>query len=155
MKTPPGARLTTPAQSPGAFTVELPALVPAGIYTLAFLGWTSLMYLNRQPKLALHFRIIDYGPYFGTEVIRWYNAQKLTTPPRRNGRFKLGGSSDLLRDFVRLTGLNPRKDRVALSHLDQLVFRGRVETVRRDRRQRSLPAGSEYSVIRELDVVGK
>lgn len=133
--------------------VDLPPHIPPGHYSLAFVGWRTVNYLNRQPKVVLTYRVVDQGPYFETVLQRWYNAQVLNGKTGANGRFKLGSSSDLFRDFLRWTGLNARKDRVALCHLEKLLFRGRVEDVRVDRLQRELAAAARYSVLRDIDVI--
>lgn len=133
--------------------VQVLPRLPPGDYDMAFVGWRTLEYLGKAPKVALDFRIVQPGPCFKMELTRWYNAKALKGRAGRHGGIKLGASSDLYRDFCRWTGRDARKDRIGLHHLESLLFRGRVEDVCSDRQQRALSDGAIYSVIRALEVV--
>jgi hypothetical protein len=55
-----------------------------------------------------------------------------------------------LREYVRLTDSNPRRDRVALSNYGKLLIIGEIATVTSGRDQADLPNGLQYSVVRSL-----
>ena len=125
-------------------------LVPEGRYTLSLIGWFTGKFFARQPKVALIFKIVDQGEYFGAEVRRWYNIQRCIGKPGKNGRFKVVRGSDLLADFIRLVGLTTRRDRLALSKLQSVAITADVETVVRNRKQGEIPTPLRYSVVRSL-----
>lgn len=149
--------IATTARPTGNFQapvdVDLLPRIPPGIYTLAFVSWRTQFYLKDIPKVALMFRVVDQGPYFETLLPRWYRVKSLKGRAGIHGGFKLGASMHLLRDYISWTDRNPRIDRVALCHLIPLLFQGRVEDVRGDHRQRELPEGARYSVLRDITVI--
>ena len=128
----------------------VPPLVPPGQYQLALENWSTVMLFGRAPKLVLQFKICDFGPHFELKLPRWYNVKKLKGKVGRNGRFTVGWSSDLVRDYARLIGMPARMDRINLDALRGLVAIGMVETVTRDRSQSVLPACCQYSVVRAM-----
>jgi hypothetical protein len=80
-------------------------------------------------------------------VPRYYNLNL----KGRSGRIRVGRRSELLRDYVRATGnLPPRRDRLPLSSLKNMVLRGRIGTVKRDYRQENLENPLHYSVVRQI-----
>ncbi len=131
---------------------DFPPLLKPGSYHLRFNEWATVRYLGRQDKVVLWFTVLDYGPQFGSRLSRWYNAKRLVGPPRLRGRFVLGRSSELLRDYALLTDKAFRRDRIALSHLEPLLLVGEVDTVQGDHRQRRIPKALQYSVIRTLSL---
>ena len=42
-------------------------LVPEGTYQMAYVNHSTYLFMGRQPKVAIFFRIIDLGDYFGGE----------------------------------------------------------------------------------------
>jgi hypothetical protein len=138
-------------QFDGEGVIDVPcAIVPPGIYRVAFKHWFTAAMFGRAKKLALVFRIVDYGQHFDVELRRWYNIQRFIGPPGRNGGFKAGACSDLVREFAALCGFMGRRDRIPLSTYSKLVLVAEVGTVTSDSRQRELAAGAQYSVIQRL-----
>jgi len=99
----------------------------------------------------LIFKIVNFGEHFGVELQRWYNVD-LPRHQRtgRNGPFKAGWSSDLVREYVSLIGLVKRNDRIALSKYADVIVNAEVETVSSTSKQEELPAALHYSVVRKL-----
>jgi hypothetical protein len=128
---------------------HVPALVPEGIYRLRFLGWSTHILFQRAHKVALHFAVMDMGDHFGVRVLRWYNAT-VKAPIGQSGRFKVGWSSDLLREYARICGMPTRADRIALSRYEPLLLLGKIETVDSTSQQEKLPLELQYSVVRKL-----
>lgn len=132
----------------GAIVIDDAPLIPPGKYLVRYLRHeTAVMFTS--PKVFLHFRIVD-GPYSGIPLYAAFRVRGLRGRPRKNGQFALGRSSELFRQYVRLTGTRARPDRIALSHLANCVVRVSVRTVERDFRQRALPEACQYSVISDL-----
>lgn len=145
-----GQMLSVVAASAGEVDGGLPALVPPGEYRLRFETWSTVMLFGRQPKVVLKFRICDLGPHFELGLTRWYNATKLKGKVGRHGRFSVGWSSDLIRDYAKLVCMPNRVDRINLDALRKLLIVGRVETVVKDRSQGALPESCQYSVVRAI-----
>lgn len=152
--TPKGAPLShlkaVPDIGEGEIEGDGYALVPPGEYRLRFDTWTTIIMWGRAPKLALKFKILDFGEHFETTLYRWYNVKRLVGKPGKQGRYKIGLTSDLYRDYASLLGAPLRPDRIALTKLKPLVIVGAVETVSKDRSQTTLHQACQYSVIREL-----
>lgn len=147
---PSSPALSLVASAAGDVDGGMPALVPPGDYRLKFETWSTVMLFGRQPKVVLRFRICDFGPHFELGLARWYNVTKLRGKVGRQGRFSVGWSSDLLRDFAKLVSMPHRVDRINLDALSGLLIVGRVETVVKDRSQGVLPSACHYSVVREI-----
>jgi hypothetical protein len=128
---------------------NIPPLVREGIYTVKFMHWWTGILFGRRPKLAIVFRICDQGDYFGIELRRWYNV-KPKGKLGRNGEFKAGWSSDLVREYANLVGMPRRNDRIALTRYTGLLINAEVKTVRETREQQALPEALQYSVIKRL-----
>lgn len=136
--------------SDGEIEGELPALVPPGIYQLRLTHWATYKYMNRAPKLALCFSIIQQGEYFEELLKRHYNVARLVGKEGRSGRFKAVPGCDLVREYARLLELPGRFDRFNLQQLKSRVILGSVGTVTTTARQKTLAAAVQYSVVREL-----
>jgi len=99
-------------------------------------------------RLVIFFEVRG-GPCDGT-LLRFI----VPLPPRRRGAFMKGvaPSSKLLRSWVVANnGQHPsRADRLALDVFRHKLFRVRVRTVDRDRKQERLPECNRYSVIDAL-----
>jgi len=126
-------------------------LIPAGRYQLQLSHWWTGVLFGRRPKLALIFKVVDFGEHFGVLLERWYNV----TLPRhlatgRNGSFKAGWSSDLVREYVSLIGIVKRNDRIALSKYADAIVNAEIVTVSSTSKQEPLPEALHYSVIRKL-----
>lgn len=129
---------------------DRPLLIEPGIYELAFDHHVTGYMFGRAPKLVCHFRIVTQGPHFGAMLRRYYNVKTLASKPRRGGSFKVGWHSDFVREYATLFGLPQRLDRVSTEQFKTAIIRGKVATVVRDTKQRSIPEALRYSVITEL-----
>ncbi|WP_405229566.1 hypothetical protein [Lentisalinibacter sediminis] len=130
---------------------ELP-LLPEGFYNVKFVGYRTAKYggFGDSGKVRFEFEIVEFGPYFGTRLYRWYNAN-LTGRPKKNGSFKVGRNSDLYRELTRVLNRRlGRRDRLPVSLLRRLVISAKVVTVKNDGRQREIPPVAQYSKIAEL-----
>ena len=128
---------------------QIPALVPPGVYRVMFSHWWTGVLFGRSQKLALVFKIADFGDHFETEVRRWYNV-KLRGRSGRNGRFSTGWGSDLLREYATIVGKRKRRDRIALTAYGEMIVLAEIATVDSNRLQEKLPEELHYSVIRRL-----
>ena len=124
--------------------------IPPGEYQLAFMRHHTTMFCG-APKVVLRFRVTTMGPYFGIELERFYNARRLLGKVGKNGRFKVGSSSDLVLEFCRVAQDRiTRLDRLPLSVMKNYIIKGVVHSVAKNRNQKELPEIMQYSVIREL-----
>lgn len=139
-----------PCTPTGELAGDKPPLVPPGEYHLHLTHWQTAILWGRSHKVALHFRICDVGPHFGTKLARWYNVEKVKGRPSLRGHFKLRWKHDLVRDYCALIPDLKRLDRLHLERLEPLVIVARVETVTVDSRQKSIPELLQYSVVRDL-----
>ena len=130
---------------------DIPPLITPGIYDLVFVDFkTAKMFMGKAPKLIMDFRIVSYGKHFETVLSRYYNVARIIGKPERHGCFKCSKKGDFLREFM---GLFPSKvsrlDRVPMSHFENVVIEGKVETVKWSR-GRDIPKELQYSKIAQL-----
>lgn len=140
----------TPDSGYAAIEGERPALVPPGLYDVAFDRYYTWMMFGRAPKLTLCFRIITMGEHFEKPLQRHYNIKKLIGRPSTNGRFKVGFSCDFLHEFATLFGAPTRMDRIPMTAFEKHIFIAKVRTVSKNSGQRQKPDGLHYSTIDEL-----
>lgn len=127
-----------------------PPLIPEGIYTMQF-DHHSTALVFQTPKVFLHFRIADLGPYARVGLFRAYRVRNLKGKPRkRGGSFVLGRRSDLYYDLCRLGSHKVRPDRPTLDIFRNRYIETKVRTVKFDYKQRPLPEEMQYSVIDSL-----
>lgn len=126
-----------------------PLLLPEGEYTAEFL-YHETATAFRDSKLYMHFRILDFGEYFGKQLFRAYRVKGLKGAPRKSGAFKLGRRSELYLMIMRVLPRERRIDRVSLYGLKDKRLRIRVRTVTRDYRNRDLPEPLRYSVVDDV-----
>ena len=134
---------------------ELP-LVKPGMYNLCFIHVQTALMFGRAPKVVLWFKFLEAGLY-ETKIPRYYNALRLIGKPRKNGQFKVGRKSDLLREFCTVfPEYRPKRlDRIPLSMYEKVIVKGRVETVEINYKQQKIPEILQYSVVTELVEVVK
>ena len=136
-------------QSAEILTPELgagPAVLPPGDYQLAFKRYVLLPRFQRG-VLELWFAVADYGPYFGSQIARYYNVK--LTAKRRN--FSAKPQSAFSKEYCRVFGRRPNPMGISvLRHFQPVLIIGAVGTVETDYEQRPLPEAAQYSVIREL-----
>lgn len=143
-------RLAIVASDAGEVTNEMPALLPERDYQLRLDHWRTSKLFGRANKLALWFKVMDYGDTFETLVPRYYNVARLVGKPGRGGRFKASAGGDLVRDYARLLALPYRFDRLNLSALKDYIIVGQVGTVAFTAKQEALAPACQYSVVRKL-----
>jgi len=101
----------------------------------------------------MQFHIVDYGPYFETELNRFYSVAKIAKSSR-NGTFKVKGQTSIfLIEYLRcLPGVRrpTRLDRIPMSEWSNHIYRAQVVTVTRNSRQVDLPPELQYSKIGSL-----
>lgn len=130
---------------------DIPPLVKPGVYDLAFVDFkTAIMFKGKAPKLIMNFRIITFGDYFETELSRYYNVKRIIGKPQRYGCFKCSKTGLFLREYMTLfTGRVSRLDRIPMSHFENVIIEGIINTVTRSQ-GRHIPKELQYSVITEL-----
>jgi hypothetical protein len=128
-------------------------LVAPGEYRMVYV-FRFTAYLRNQPKLAVRFRIIDQGEFFGVELERWYNCKRLIGKPGKNGGFMPKRHGVFLHEYCTLfpseLTRHSRLDRISFKPVVNSVIAGRIETVTKNAEQRDIPIPLQYSVIREL-----
>ena len=129
---------------------ERPSLLPPGTYDVTFVGFSTFVLFGRASKLNLQFKVVSMGEHFEKPISRYYNVTRLIGRPGPNGRFKVGFSSDFIRDYCRLFPVPARLDRIPMSSFEKHVFSAKVRTVNMGSQQEPIPAGLQYSVISEL-----
>ena len=148
-----------PSNRPGKEAVivnaDLPPLVEPGEYQLVFIRHRTAVLFGNAPKIALRFRILDFGPHKDKELERWFNAKRLIGKAGNGGRFQVGARSDFVHEYLSLfKDQVKRLDRISMRPFRHCVIKGRVETVTTDSKQRKLPELLRYSTIRELLEIG-
>lgn len=137
----------------GQISGDKPPLVRAGDYELAYLyDETVLLGHGRVAKLVLWFRLVSPGDFFGVELPRYYNVERLEGKPRRYGDFKVKGwGNDFVRHYATLFGSLPqRKNRIPMGRFEGVIIRGDVRTVMSTWMQKTLPQALHYSTVGEL-----
>jgi len=125
-------------------------LVRPGIYKMALIDYRTASYF-RSFKLVLTFRIVTFGEFFETEVERFYNVKSIKGKPAQRGFFKVGARSDFLREYCLMSHASiHRLDRISMTPLFNPVVSGKIETVKLDSRQRSIPEQLWYSKVSEI-----
>ncbi len=122
-------------------------LLPEGEYLVAYtLHETAVVFTT--PKVFVHLRIVNPGPYFDQRLFRPYRTTELIGKPGKNGRFTLKHRSELYLTMCWLYQARKlRPDRMSLRDLNRLVLRVTVRTVTKDYKQRPLPESLHYSVV--------
>lgn len=143
-------RMDEHQESSCAVVEGLRPLIPPGVYQLAYIDHYTTLF-RKAVKVVMRFRVVDQGEYFGVVLERFYNAKRLIGKAGKNGRFKIGPSSDLLREFCSVAaGRVTRLDRLPLSAMKNWIIKGEVHTVEQSWRQEEIPQCARYSVIRKL-----
>ena len=124
--------------------------IPSQIYQAVYTHHETTKVFN-TPKVFVHFRIVEPGPYFGVHLYRAFRVADFVGKPGRNGRFRLKKRSELYLTMCWLYEWRKmRPDRVSLRDLKSVVLRVTTRTVKRDYKQRPLPEALRYSVIYEI-----
>jgi hypothetical protein len=129
---------------------ERPSLLPPGTYDVSFVGFTTFVLFGRASKLNLRFKVVTFGEHFEKPISRYYNVARLIGRPGPSGRFKVGFSSDFIREYGRLFPVPTRLDRIPMSSFENHIFTARIRTVDKGSQQEVIPDGLRYSVISEL-----
>ena len=121
-------------------------LVPPGEYTLTYVRHQKFLYMGRQPKCLVVFKVMDFGAYFEQAIPCFYRVRKFT----KDGRLVAGPRSRLVRDLQTCGIVGTRKDRLGVGWLAGLLVKGRVGTVGKDGDGEELHEASRYSVVTKL-----
>ena len=124
-------------------------LVPEGEYELRYVDYETANYFG-DPRVTVHFAIIEPEDYAGLPIDRYYNVKKLTGPPRRFGKYIARRRGDLPREFNRIAGKSERLDRISFARFRDKRIIGDVCTVHRDHKKEPLPEEDQYSRIARL-----
>ena len=119
-------------------------LVPEGQYQLAFERYAVSTRFGRG-SLELWFRVMNYGRHFQQPVCRYYKVE-------REGKrsFRASPHSAYVREFVAIFGKAPPAGTQGVSWYRDTLIEGRVRTVSRNHKQKSIPEPVRYSVVDEL-----
>jgi hypothetical protein len=123
--------------------------VPDGLYSAVFTHHETALAF-RNPKVFLHFRIVDPGEHFGKVLFRAYRVASLIGKPGRFGRFKVRRRHELFLMLVRVLEIKARPDRLSPQALKNVVVRIKTRTVTTDFEQRELPQWLHYSVVADV-----
>lgn len=119
-------------------------LISPGTYRLAYVKHEVKTQFDRG-VLKILFRIMDYGPNFGTVLPKYFNVELIGKK-----RFAAQPRSDFFRTYCELFRQRPKFDRSVLRKFEDVYIEGVVETVSTDHRQQKLPNAARYSVVRRL-----
>ena len=124
-------------------------LVPEGGYELRYVDYeTATFYGN--PKVVVHFAIVNPEGYAGLPVDRFYNVTKLTGPPGRFGNYVAPQRGALIREFKRIAKPTGRSDRISFAKFKNKRIIGDIETVKTDYKRERLQQDDQYSRVKEL-----
>lgn len=129
---------------------DQPIRVPEGNYTAAYSSHTTWLFKGRHPKVVITFIIQDLGEHFGKEIKAYYNVNKLSGKPRKNGHFSAGWKSNFMLDYTTLFGKPARKDRISMCRFKNCFVTVKAKTVAKNRDQREYPEDLQYSVVSQI-----
>ena len=138
--------------SSGAYSDEFD--IPAGEYEACVVNAaTELFYFGRSPKVVLTFRILEQGRYYEKLVRGFYAVKSISGKPRRDGRFKVGPKSRLIRDVAKLLTFRPPTDRVPeeVKNCTCRIAVRRVEKVGKDKLAESMQYAVVDSVLQRIE----
>lgn len=124
---------------------ELPK-VPEGEYNVSYLHHSTGEQFGKK-KAVFYFQIIDYGEWNGAVLESFYNVDRFTGKPGRNGQFVPPMRGNFMFDYSVSFGMPHRRDRIALSKFNGKIFRAKVRTVKRNYDKRKYPKDMQYSTI--------
>ncbi len=124
--------------------------IPDGIYTVTYLFHETVLFKGEM-KVVVHLSIVDDEDWSGFIVCRYYNVRGHLGRLGRNGRFRAGKNSDLVREVRGLIEDQPRRlDRISLRRLKGHGIKARTRTVKGGWNRKQLPKSCWYSVVDEL-----
>lgn len=132
----------------GVLDGDLRPLIPDDWHQVAYLDYSTIS-LFGHPKVRVRFTIA-VGKYRGVILERWYNVKSLRGAPRKYGDYVAGQTSNVVREYVALTGKDPRRDRMSWVGLKGVSLEAKTRTVIRDARHHDLAEMLRYSVVDEL-----
>lgn len=129
-------------------------LIPEGQYCFKLIGYETVCTFD-SPKLVLTCSIIDFGPYYQTQLSRYYCVERLLGKPGKNGKCKHKRRGDFMLEYFKLFPgrARPRLDRVPLEPFRNEVIIGSVRTVKSNSQQKKLPDQLMYSVIGSFEEI--
>lgn len=129
---------------------DTPPQIPEGTYTVVFNNYKTALMFGKAKKLIIEFTIIDFGPYHGLRLERYYNVTALKGKPQKSGKFRASKKGDFLREFISLfPDKFSRLDRIPMSAFLGTEIEAEVVTVK-EARGNKIPIPLRYSKIGRL-----
>lgn len=119
-------------------------LVPEGEYEMTYVRH-CINNIFKRWYCVIVFQITTFGEHFGKQLPRYYNCRRIG--PRS---VTAGPKSDLYREFYVAANRRPQKRRIPISEFKDRRLIGRVQTVRSDRDQDTLPDALRYSKVAKI-----
>ncbi|MCH7982033.1 MAG: hypothetical protein IID59_11065 [Proteobacteria bacterium] len=110
---------------------------------LAFVKYERWWYMNRQPKLSLHFTIIDFGEDFGKPIQAHYRLDRFD----KRGRCYAKPRTRIVRDLGRLFPDYIDQVPLPLSRLKGCTMVGRTRWVTKDGNNVDLAPQQHYELV--------
>ena len=110
---------------------------------------TEMKMFRGASRLFAIFKIVDAGPYLGTQIYAAWPVSRTTKSGGKN-RCVVKAKSDLYLMLCRLLGMRLRADRISLSPLMGCVLLVKTRTVNKNHRQRPYPEFLKYSVVDDV-----
>lgn len=128
-------------------------LIPEGKYDVGYTHHEAWVYNGRQPKISMFFRILTLGEHYEKPIRAFYNVKSFKSGKgkrSKGAKINVGWSSDFMLDYSICFGTPARKDRFNFQNFESHILRANVVTVKKNRKQRLLPEGLQYSKIDQL-----
>ena len=135
---------------------ESAPFIPEGEYRFKFEGYRTFLF-SKSPRLEFQFSVVDFGPYFGTRLSRFYCVEKLTGKHGKNGKCIHKKKGDFLIEFYELFPDQPKRprSRVPVEPFRNVLIIGKVTTVKQNSLQKQVPEQLWYSKIAKLVGIDK
>lgn len=139
---------------PDSVTTDDSPLIPEGDYQMTYARHSTYLFMGRQPKVAVYFRIVEPGDYYELVLPAYYNVKEFIGKRGKSGRFRAAKKSNLARDYCRVFPNDsfPRLDRLPMSNMASVLILGTVRTVQKDALQRDIPEAVRYSKVLTIEL---
>ncbi len=118
--------------------------IPAGDYTVRYVKHKYRNMFGGQAKLIITVAVIEYGDYFGVELQRFYNVERLAKSYRPLPK------SDLTREMQNVFQVRSLKGISLFKELKKIELVAEVRDVTTSSRQQELSEFNCYSVVARL-----
>ena len=125
--------------------------IPDAQYNVSLISYqvTAMKMFRGDLRLFAIFKIVDAGPYLGTQIYAAWPVSRTTKSGGKN-RCVVTAKSDLYLMLCRLLGQRLRADRISISPLMGCVLLVKTRTVNKNHRQRPYPEFLKYSVVDDV-----